>query len=64
MLTLPLPSLLVPTPFTKAGGGGGGGGGERTPSSAISETVARMNVKFYRVSETPSEVFEMLKLFT
>ena len=25
-LTIPLPSLLVPTPYTKGGGRGGGGG--------------------------------------
>ena len=30
-LTLPFPSLLVPTPFTKEGGGGGGGAGGRLP---------------------------------
>ena len=61
ILTLPLPNLLVPTPFTKGGGGGGGG---RADLPAISETVALMNVKFCRVLETPFKVSEMLKLFT
>ena len=54
-LTLPFPSLLVPTPFTK--------GVEPTPP-AISKTVAPMNVKFCRVLETLLKVLEMLKLFT
>ena len=56
-LTLPLPSLLVPTPFTKGGGG-------RADPPAISKTVAPMNLKFCRVLETPLKVLEMLKLFT
>ena len=43
--------------------GGGGGGFEPTPS-AISKTVAPMNLKFSRVLETPLKVSEMLKLFT
>ena len=58
-LSLPLQSLLVPTPFTK-----GGGGGESGRLPAISKTFAPMNVKFCRVLETPSKVFEMLKVFT
>ena len=58
ILTLPLTSLLFPTPFTK----GGGGGGARTP--AISKTVAPTNVKFSRVLETPLKVLKLLKLFT
>ena len=53
-LTLPLPSLLLPTPFTKGGGRG----------RAISKIVAPMNMKFCRVLETPLKVSEMLKLFT
>ena len=57
-LTLPLPSLLVPTPFTNWGGGGG-----RAESPAISKTVAPMNVNFCMVLETPLKVLEMLKLF-
>ena len=55
-LTLPLASLLVPTPFT--GGGGGGSAGPPT----ISKTVAPMNLKFCGVLEI--NVSEMLKLFT
>ena len=55
LLTLPLPSLLVPTPFTK--------GVEPTPQ-AISKTVAPMNVQFCKVLETPLKVLEMLELFT
>ena len=58
-LTLPFPSLLVPTPFTK----GGGGGSSRPPPPAISKTVAPMNMKFCRVLETPLKVLEMFKLF-
>ena len=54
-LTLPFPSLLVPTPFTK---------GRADLPPAISKTVAPMNVKFCRVLETPLKVLEMLKLFT
>ena len=57
-LSLPLQSLLVPTPFTK------GGGGSRADPSAISKTFAPMNVKFCRELDTPSKVFEMLKVFT
>ena len=55
ILTHPLPSLLVPTPFTKEVGG---------PGRAISETVAPMTVKFCRVLESPLKGLEMLKLFT
>ena len=58
-LTLPLPSLLVPTPYTKAGGEGG-----RPDPPAISKTVGPMSVKFCRVSETSLNILEMLKLFT
>ena len=58
-LTLPLPSLLVPTPYTKGGGGGG-----RPDSSAISKAVTPMNVKFCRELETSLNVLKMLKLFT
>ena len=54
-LTLPLPSLLVPTPFTK--------GVCQTPLT-ISKTIALMNLKFCRVLETSFKVSEMLKLFT
>ena len=43
VLALPLPSLLLLTPYT----GGGGGGGSAGPS-AISKTLASMNVKFCR----------------
>ena len=56
MLTLPFPSLLVPTPFTK-----GGGGVEPTPSYL--KTVTLIDLKFCRVLETPLKVLEMLKLF-
>ena len=55
-LTLPFPSLLVPTPFTK--------GGRAEPPSTISKTVTPMNLKFCRILETPLKVLEMLKLFT
>ena len=59
LLTLPFPSLLVPTyPHLLQGGGG------RADPPAISKTVAPMNVKFCRVLETPLKVLEMLKLFT
>ena len=51
-ITLTLPSLLVPTPFTKGGGG-------RADPPAISKTVAPMNVKFCSVLETPLKVSEM-----
>ena len=51
--TFPLPSLLVPTPFTK-----GGGGSARPP--AISKTVVPMNMKFCRVLETPLKVLEKM----
>ena len=57
LLTFPLPSLLVPTPFTQ-------GGGFRADPPAISETVVPMNVKFCGILETPLKVLEMLKLFT
>ena len=40
-LTLPLPSPLVPTPFTK--------GEDRPDPHAISKTIAPMNFKFCRV---------------
>ena len=53
-LTLPVPSLLVPTPDT--------GGSEGPP--AISKTLAPMNLKLCRVLETSFNVLKMLKLFT
>ena len=53
-LTLPFPSLLVPTP----------GGVGRADPPAISKPVVPMNVKFCRVLETPLKVLEMLKLLT
>ena len=56
LLTLSLPSLLVPTPFTK-------GKGEADPS-AISKTVTPMNLKFCRVLQTPLKALEMFNLFT
>ena len=56
-LTLPVPSLLVPTPYTKGGGGSAG-------PPAIPKTLASMNLKFYRILDTSFDVLEMLKLFT
>ena len=56
MLTLPLPSLLVPTPFTKGRGSAG-------PPCYL-KTCCPISVKFCRVLETPLKVLEMLKLFT
>ena len=44
-------------PFTK-------GGGRRADPSAISKTVAPIDLKFGRVLERPLQVLEMLKLFT
>ena len=61
MLTFPLPSLMVPTPFTKGGRGGGGLGGR---ADYLKNVVASIDVKFCRVLETPLKVLEMLKLFT
>ena len=52
-LTLLVPSLLVPIPYTK------GGGAARSP--AISKTLAPMNLKFCRVLETSFKILEMLK---
>ena len=46
LLILPLPSLLVPTPYTRGEG-----------PAAISKTVAPMNLKFCRVLETSFNVF-------
>ena len=57
-MTLPLPKLLVPTPYTKGGGLGLAG------PPAVSKTFAPMYVKFCRVLETSLNVLEMLKLFT
>ena len=54
-LSLPLPSLLLSTPFTRGGGTAG--------HPAISKTVALMKVKFCRVLETSLNVLEILKLF-
>ena len=51
ILTLPLPSPLVPIPFTKEVGW--------TP--AISKTIAPVKEKFCRVLETPLNVVEMFK---
>ena len=48
-LTLPLPSLLVPTRLTKR---------------SYLKNSCPMNVKFGRVLETPLKVLEILKLFT
>ena len=56
MLTLPLPSLLVPTPYTNGGGLAG--------PPIILKTFAPMNVKFCRVLETHFNVLGMLKLFS
>ena len=56
-LTLPVPNLLVPTPDTKGAGG-------RPDLLGISKTVAPMNLKFCRVSETSFNILEMLTLFT
>ena len=53
-LTLPFPSLLVLTPFTKEGGFG----------SSYLKNCCPMNLKFCRILETPLKVLEMLKLFT
>ena len=58
MLTLPVPSLLAPTPYTKGEGGGSAG------PPAISKTVAPINLKFCRVLEPSFNVLELLKLFT
>ena len=49
-LTLPVPSLLVPTPDTRGVG--------RSPP-AISKTLGPMNLKFCRVSETSLNVLEI-----
>ena len=51
MLTLPLRSLLMPTPYTK---------GSRPDPPAISKTVALMNFKSCRVIATSLNVLEML----
>ena len=59
-LALPLPRLLVPTPFTKGGGGGGGFG--RTPSYLKSRCPYEREICM--VLETHLKVLEMLKLFT
>ena len=48
---IPLPSFLVPAPYTKGG---------RPDPPAISKTVAFMNMKFCRVLETSLNVLEML----
>ena len=53
-LSHPFPSLLVLTPFTKEGGW------SRPP--AISKSVAPINLKIFRVLETPLKALEMLKL--
>ena len=58
ILTLPLLSLLAPTPIP------GGVGGWPDPSPAISKTVVPMNLKFCGILETSINVLEMLKLFT
>ena len=57
-LTFPLPSFLVPTPYTK------GRGGDLPDPTAISKTIASMNLKFCRVLATSFNVLVMLKLFT
>ena len=51
ILTLPIPSLLVPTPDTNGGGGGG--------PPAISETLGPMNLKFCRALKTSLNVSEI-----
>ena len=38
--------------------------GDQQHPLAMSKTVASMNLKFYRLLETPLNVLEMLKLFT
>ena len=58
-LTLPVPSLLVPTPYNKGEEGGGAAG-----PPVISTTVAPMNLKFCRALETCFNVLKMFKLFT
>ena len=55
MFTLPLPSLLVCTPFTKGGGVAG--------PPDISKTVAPINLKFCTVLETSLNFLQILKLF-
>ena len=59
MLTLPVPSRLVPTPYTK----GGGGGVEPTPPSYLKNRCPH-EPEILQVLETPLKVLEMLKLFT
>ena len=58
VLTLPLLSLLVPTPFTK---GGGGVVGWTLP--CFLKNRCPFNLKFCRVFEKCFNVLEMLKLF-
>ena len=53
-LTLPVPSLLVPTPDTKGGGGGS------TGPPAISETLGPMNLKFCRILKTSLDVLRRI----
>ena len=55
-LTLPLPSLLVPTPFTKEGGG------SARPSCCL-KNRSPYEREICRILETPLTVLEMLKLF-
>ena len=51
ILTLSVPSLLVPTPDTKGGG--------RPDPSAISKTLSPMNLKFCRILEAFLNVLEI-----
>ena len=53
VLTLPVPSLLVPKPDTKGGWGGSAG------PPAILKTVALMNMKFHMVLETSLNILEI-----
>ena len=56
-LTLHLPILLGPTPFTN----GGGGGGRAELPQAISKPVAPMNMKFLQGIR---DIFESLRNVT
>ena len=53
LLTLPVPSLLVPTPDTRGGGG--------RPDPPLSQTVAAMNMKFCMILETSQNILEILQ---
>ena len=59
VLTLPVPSLLVPTPYTH--GGGGGGWMEPPPKS---KNCCSNEHEICMVLKTSLNVLEMLKFFT